>query len=239
MEKKDNFDLNEGGVKFDAGKIRLDLIPPESELAQAAVYTYGAIKYDDWNWAKGMRKGRLVAALKRHTNAYLLGEELDDESGLPHTWHMHCCTGMLIGIEERGVAEDDRQTSRMALDRVRQAFGLMKDPSGTVKNGGGTVIEEDAKVLGYAREGQLTGGLTDDEIKVLDAIDRMKELPFAGSKINAIVDHLSSRSYIDASRGMWFLTKKGYNSLNLFKKVHKTDFEKMDEDFDKLSFGKL
>ena len=139
--ERDNMNLNIGGVKFDAGKIRLDLVPPESELAQAAVYTYGAIKYDDWNWAKGMRKGRLVAALKRHTNFYLLGEEFDDESGLPHTWHMHCCTGMLIGVELRGVAEEDRAVSTNALYAVRSIFARMRDPHGTVKNGGGTLVQ--------------------------------------------------------------------------------------------------
>lgn len=125
----DNFDLTQGGVKFDAGKIRLDLVPPESDLAQGAVYTYGAIKYDDWNWAKGMRRGRVIAALLRHTRAYQLGEERDPESGLPHTWHMHCCTGMLIGINARHVAEEDRNTALYAYHDILTIFeDDMKDP---------------------------------------------------------------------------------------------------------------
>ncbi len=137
----DNFDLDQGGVKFDAGKIRMDLVPPESIMAEAAVYTYGAIKYDDWNHAKGMRRGRLVAALLRHTMAYMLGEENDPESGLPHTWHMRCCTGMLVCADMRGHAEEDRHMNVAALDSVYTIFGQMNSPAGTVKNGGGSLSD--------------------------------------------------------------------------------------------------
>jgi len=143
----DNYDMDKGGVKLDARKVRLDLIPPEANIAEAAVYTYGAIKYDDWNWAKGMRKGRIVAALLRHAMAYLAGENRDQESGLPHTWHMRCCTGMLIGVELRGVAEEDRQFAVEAYrDAVRIFENDMLDPRGTAKNAGGSLTEP---VQGY------------------------------------------------------------------------------------------
>ena len=130
---EDNTDVNAGGAKFDAGKIRMDLVPMDAVMAEAAVYTYGAIKYDDWNWAKGMRKGRIVAALLRHTGAYMLGEERDPESGLPHTWHMRCCTGMLVAGELRGVAIEDREDALVAYNFVLNIFKDMKDPSGTTK----------------------------------------------------------------------------------------------------------
>lgn len=136
----DNFDLDKGGVKFDAGKIRMDLVPQDAIMAIAAVFTYGAIKYDDWNWAKGMRDGRIDAAYERHRAAYLLGEELDDESGLPHLWHMGCCVLMRISAQLRGVLKDDRDTNVLALHDVMERFTLdMKDPRNTVKNGGDAV----------------------------------------------------------------------------------------------------
>lgn len=164
----DNMDLSAGGVKFDAGKVRFDLVPWESIYAEAAVYTYGAIKYDDWNWAKGMRKGRVVAALMRHTMAYMMGEYLDPESGLPHTWHMRCCTGMLVGIEMRGVAEEDRAMHLDAYAECQRIFAGMKDPADTVKNGGGSLLELDVDAF-------LDGHGPDEEQQMQEACRQDQE----------------------------------------------------------------
>lgn len=125
----DNVDVKKGGAKFDTGKVRVDLVPGEFVYAVAAVLTYGAIKYQDWNWAKGMRKGRLLAALGRHWIAYSCCEEIDDESGLPHTWHMATCLAMLISGELRGVAEEDRKEAVEAYQRAQAAFSKMKQPT--------------------------------------------------------------------------------------------------------------
>lgn len=128
MAKVYNEDLTVGGVKFDAGKIRMDLVPMDAVMAAAAVFTYGAIKYDDWNWAKGMPRGRLLAAMQRHAAAVQLGIELDDESGLPHTWHMLCCNMMLVAGDLREVTEDDIQDGQHAFEKAIGLFGNMKDP---------------------------------------------------------------------------------------------------------------
>ena len=140
--EEDNMDLDAGGVKFDGGKIRMDLIPMDALMIIAAVFTYGAIKYDDWNWAKGMRKGRIMAALMRHVAHYLLGEDLDDESGLPHLGHMGCCVMMLLSANLRGVSVEDREMSLTALKNVQAHFANMKDPAGSIKNGGGSVVSD-------------------------------------------------------------------------------------------------
>lgn len=135
----DNQDVSQGAAKFDGQKVRVDLVPAEFTYATAATLTYGAIKYAEWNWAKGLRKGRLIAALMRHAMAYLVMEECDKESGLPHTWHMAACLAMLIASEARGTAIEDREAAVTALDKMEAQFAKMKDPSGTVKNGGGTL----------------------------------------------------------------------------------------------------
>jgi len=123
----DNYDLSAGGVKYDSDKIRTDLVPMEAFMAEAAVFTYGAKKYSDWNWAKGMRKGRIVAAMMRHLAAYMCGQDIDPESGLPHLWHVRCCTAMLIAGELRGVAEEDRQIAEGAYDSVEAMFRNRND----------------------------------------------------------------------------------------------------------------
>ena len=47
-------DLAKAGVKFDEGKARYDLIPPEGPYAVATILEYGAKKYAARNWEQGM-----------------------------------------------------------------------------------------------------------------------------------------------------------------------------------------
>ena len=100
--------MSKGGVKFDEGKPRMDLIPPEGLFEIAKVFTYGADKYDDWNWCKGLRWGRTVAASLRHIFQWIGGEDDDKETGLSHLAHAGCCMMMLISMIERGAGDDDR-----------------------------------------------------------------------------------------------------------------------------------
>lgn len=97
-----------GGLKFDAGKPRYDLIPPEIEEAIAKVLTFGASKYGERNWELGMNWGRTYAALRRHMAAWWSGENTDAETGMPHTWHAACCIAFIVSFEARGVGTDDR-----------------------------------------------------------------------------------------------------------------------------------
>lgn len=100
--------MEKGGVKDDEGKPRMDLIPPEALFCIASVFTFGADKYDDFNWCKGMRLGRLIAACVRHIFQWISGEDLDKESGLNHLAHAGCCIMMALSLIERGTGVDDR-----------------------------------------------------------------------------------------------------------------------------------
>lgn len=109
--------MNEGR-KDDSDKDRMELLPPELLFSVSKVLTFGARKYDDRNWEKGMRWGRVFGALMRHlwawwggrgptTKSFLFGD-LDDETAYSHLWHAGCCIAFLIAYEERGIGEDDR-----------------------------------------------------------------------------------------------------------------------------------
>lgn len=104
----DNFDPDKGGIKLDAGKPRLDLLPTDALEAVAEVFGYGANKYGSHNWAKGGRWGRWSAAALRHVFAWMRGEEKDKESGLPHLSHAICSLLMLLAMTLRAKGEDDR-----------------------------------------------------------------------------------------------------------------------------------
>lgn len=88
-------------IKFDKDKLKFNLIPPEVEKALAEVLTMGAAKYGDRNWEKGLDEGRILASLRRHLNAYQLGEKTDPESGYSHLKHALCNAAFLVTMEER------------------------------------------------------------------------------------------------------------------------------------------
>lgn len=96
------------GRKDDGEKIRFDLIPPDALSAMVHVLTFGADKYGDRNWERGMSWGRLIGAAHRHLNAIQRGEDLDKETGLPHAAHLACCAFFLTSYYLRGAGTDDR-----------------------------------------------------------------------------------------------------------------------------------
>lgn len=96
------------GIKFDTEKNRVDLLPVDALEAISEVLTYGANKYADRNWEKGMAWSRVYGALLRHLWAWFRGEEKDPESGHHHLHHVGCCVLFLISYNLRKVGEDDR-----------------------------------------------------------------------------------------------------------------------------------
>jgi hypothetical protein len=94
----------------DAGKLRMDLIPPEWLIELSKVLTFGAKKYEANGWKEGMNYSRCLAALKRHLVKWELGETLDDESKCHHlsavAWNALAL--MYYDLHERSDL-DDRQ----------------------------------------------------------------------------------------------------------------------------------
>jgi hypothetical protein len=99
------------GLKFDNEKtMRPELITPEMIEQLSLVLAYGAKKYEDRNWEKGMKWSRCFGALMRHLWAWWKGEYSDPESGFSHLAHAACCLMFLITYEYRQTGTDDRYT---------------------------------------------------------------------------------------------------------------------------------
>ena len=98
----------EGALKFDTGKVPLDLIPRSALMGLGEVLQMGAEKYGRHNYRKGMEWSRLVAAALRHLSSWNEGESLDPESGKSHLKHAMCCLAFLVEYEEKGIGTDDR-----------------------------------------------------------------------------------------------------------------------------------
>jgi hypothetical protein len=108
MDKNLNVTEATKAIKFDANKIKMELLPPLALKGIAEIFTFGANKYASWNWSKGMEWSRLHGALMRHMNAWYMGEANDPESGKSHLYHAGCCIMMLIELTESYPEGDDR-----------------------------------------------------------------------------------------------------------------------------------
>lgn len=97
-------------TKNDGEKNRLELAagPGWQEIGKAL--TYGARKYQAYNYLQGngLNWSRLAGAALRHISAWLCGEDRDPESGLLHLAHAGASIVMLLDLVllKRGL--DDR-----------------------------------------------------------------------------------------------------------------------------------
>ncbi len=108
MMKEADDKLKTEGVKYDQGKPPVSMVPKELIYGAARAFEYGARKYQKSNFKKGMDWSRVTDALMRHTLEFSDKKDNDDESGLPHLYHMAACVGMLLYYYENKVGKDDR-----------------------------------------------------------------------------------------------------------------------------------
>jgi len=97
-----------GGLRYNNGKAELHPVPTSLKMAVAKTLMYGAQKYAKGNWRKGMSWTAVSDCLERHMSCWLDGEEIDEESGLPHLYHAACNIAFLIEYSETCPELDDR-----------------------------------------------------------------------------------------------------------------------------------
>ena len=86
-------------------------LPLEALAAGAAALEYGANKYDNRNWEKGLPWQQMIDSLKRHIEDFERGRENDDAeggSGLPLVALIMSSAIMLSASVIRGIGQDDR-----------------------------------------------------------------------------------------------------------------------------------
>lgn len=115
MEKQ-SYNGDNGGLRYDAGKPRVGLLPPDALLALAEVYTqacapseaYPQGKYPERNWERGMNYSKVTDSLLRHLLKWMGGEDVDAESKLLHTAHIAWNAMALLTYQLREIGVDDR-----------------------------------------------------------------------------------------------------------------------------------
>jgi len=106
------------GLRYNIGKIRLDLIPASVIEAIGSVLTHGCKKYEDRNWEKGLGWTGVMASLKRHLLAWDRGEDYDPESGLLHIDHILCNATFIREYYQTHPELDDRVLPYLNYKRI-------------------------------------------------------------------------------------------------------------------------
>lgn len=94
--------------RHNSDKLRWSLVDFDALEPMVRVLEFGARKYSDHNWKKGLKTTEICESLLRHLTAYLGGEDNDPESGLPHTGHILCNAMFLSYMEQYRPDCDDR-----------------------------------------------------------------------------------------------------------------------------------
>ena len=101
MLKESGQEVPDQNAKADYGKPKLTLVPRQIIKDVARVREYGNKKYGDPDNWKTVEVERYRDAAFRHFLAYLDNPvEVDNESGLPHLWHLACNIAFLCEMEK-------------------------------------------------------------------------------------------------------------------------------------------
>lgn len=104
-----------GGLRFNVGKNRMDLIPPEWLWALGDVLTKGALKYESRNWEKGLGWSDMIGCTMRHVAKFQAGERYDGpgydkEKGTTGCHHLAMAAWNLLSLmtyDLRGIGTND------------------------------------------------------------------------------------------------------------------------------------
>lgn len=110
--------------KLGIKKVQLNLVPPASKIYQAQAMEDGAVKYGPYNWRdKKVIASIYIGALQRHIDQWYDGENLSEDSGVPHLGHALACIGIIVDALETGNLIDDRPKPGAASKLIK---GLTK-----------------------------------------------------------------------------------------------------------------
>lgn len=112
MTKTHKYNASETGALREAlGVPYFRQLPLEALAAGAASLEYGAIKYADRNWEKGLPWQQMIDSLKRHIDDFERGHDYDDGpdgSDLHQVCMIMASAMMLSASVIRGIGKDDR-----------------------------------------------------------------------------------------------------------------------------------
>ena len=100
------------GAKYDNGKPRISLVPPEIVTAVAEVREFGKRKYADSEDWRSVPREKWQEALLRHVLAMWNNPlAIDEESGLPVIWHVATNAAFLCAAYRDELSDERRKST--------------------------------------------------------------------------------------------------------------------------------
>lgn len=139
INAKREFAASESGAQREAlGVPYMKQLPLEGLAAGAAALEYGAQKYSDRNWEKGLPWQQMIDSLKRHIDDFERGRDYDngsDGSGMHHVCMIMAGALMLSSSVIRGIGTDDRMpnvdggafTSKQAAKWIQEQLNVAEE----------------------------------------------------------------------------------------------------------------
>ena len=110
--------IDEKGTRYNKGKLRWSLVDFKSLEDMVKVLEFGASKYEDFNWTKGLKTTEICESLLRHLFAYLDGEDVDKESNCSHVGHILCNAMFLNYMTKNKPDFDTRRVKTKIINRT-------------------------------------------------------------------------------------------------------------------------
>ena len=112
IESNFNSKVGGGGLRYNEGKVPMEMIPLHLLDGAAQVFhqvtTREKNPYPPWNWARGMDWSEPYACMIRHLKKWYRGKDNDEETGLNHLHHVMCNLLMLIHYIDTCPDKDNR-----------------------------------------------------------------------------------------------------------------------------------
>jgi len=181
---KKSFTTGRGdAIRYNTDKLRYDLVEPHAMRDFVDVLTYGANKYFDRNWEKGFSWTSVLASLKRHIQAFEMGEDYDPESGKLHIAHAACNVHYLNAFYYIFPQGDDRpkrflKILKIGLDVdgvIADWVGLWNKQFGTTNTPNSWYFDREVKKK--IEEMKKSGTLNDFYLNI-EPLVKPEEIPF-------------------------------------------------------------
>ena len=129
-----------GGKRLNAGKNKMELVPPEWIWALGDVMTQGAKKYQDRNWELGMEWANMLGCALRHIFKFVCGERYDGEcfdleKGTTGCHHLAMAAWNLLALmvyDIRGLGRND--LGKLKLEFINRVNAATTDLSNEVNS---------------------------------------------------------------------------------------------------------